>query len=150
MRWGSFSVYGLKLHLICSANRVPISYELTPANTPEVLIVEELLDEARLGGGTARKLFGDLAYRSGALGKALAARNVLLATERAERRPGVRQQVEVCFATLKRVFGMDGTLAKTLVGLAIRIVAKIAAYTYGCYVNRLLRRPQGRIKELWA
>jgi hypothetical protein len=30
------------------------------------------------------------------------------------------------------------------------IVAKIAAYTYGCYVNRLLGRPQGHIKELWA
>jgi len=23
-------------------------------------------------------------------------------------------------------------------------------YAYGCYVNRLLGRPQGRIKELWA
>jgi hypothetical protein len=45
---------------------------------------------------------------------------------------------------------MDDTLAKTLVGLATRIVAKIAAYTYGCYVNRLLGRPQGHIKELWA
>src|SRR5215216_2950889 len=29
VRWGSFAVYGLKLHLICSANRVPVSYELT-------------------------------------------------------------------------------------------------------------------------
>jgi hypothetical protein len=150
VRWGSFSVYGLKLHLICSANRIPLSYELTSANTPEVLLVEELLDDARLGEGTARRLFGDLAYRSRALGKALAGRNVLLATERAERKPALRQQVEVCFATLKRVFGMEGTLAKTLVGLATRIVAKIAAYTYGCYVNRLLGRPQGRIKELWA
>jgi len=26
----------------------------------------------------------------------------------------------------------------------------MAAYTYGFYVNRLLGRPQGRIKELWA
>ncbi len=25
LRWGSFSVYGVKLHLICSTNRVPIS-----------------------------------------------------------------------------------------------------------------------------
>jgi hypothetical protein len=36
------------------------------------------------------------------------------------------------------------------VGLATRIVAKIAAYTYGFYVNRLLGRAQGRIKSLWA
>jgi len=54
-------------------------------------------------------------------------------------------------AAIKGVFGIDDTLAKTLVGLASRIVAKIAAYTYdGCYVNRLLGRPQGHIKELWA
>jgi len=31
-----------------------------------------------------------------------------------------------------------------------RIAAKICAYTYGFHVNRLLDRPQGRIKELWA
>src|SRR5215212_3926771 len=28
VRWGSFSVYGVKLHLLCSTNRVPLSYEL--------------------------------------------------------------------------------------------------------------------------
>jgi hypothetical protein len=29
-------------------------------------------------------------------------------------------------------------------------VAKIAAYTFGLYINRLLGRAQGKIKELWA
>ncbi len=149
-RWGSFAVYGVKLHLLCAANRVPVSYEITPANAADVLLVGELLDAAGLGGGTARRLFGDLAYRSGPLAEALAERNVLMAVERADRRPATRQQVEVCFAALKGVFGMDGTLAKTLVGLATRVAAKVAAYTYGLYVNRLLGRPQGRIKELWA
>lgn len=150
VRWGSFALHGVKLHLICATNRVPVSYELTPANTPEVLLTEELLDGADLAGETARRLFADLAYRSEGLGKALAERGVLLATEKADRRPATRQQVEVCFAVLKGVFGMDGTLAKTLVGLATRIVAKVTAYTYGCYVNRFLGQPQGRIKELWA
>ncbi len=57
----------------------------------------------------------------------------------------------MCFAALKRVFGLGATtLAKTLVGLAVRVAAKVTAYTYGLYVNRLLGRPQGRIKELWA
>jgi len=41
-RWGSFAVYGVKLHLLCSANRVPLSYELTAANAADVLLVEEL------------------------------------------------------------------------------------------------------------
>lgn len=48
------------------------------------------------------------------------------------------------------MFGLGESLAKTLVGLATRIAAKMTAYTYGSYVNRLLGRPQGHIKELWA
>ena len=36
-RWGSFAVYGVKLHLLCATNRVPLSYELTAANTADVL-----------------------------------------------------------------------------------------------------------------
>jgi hypothetical protein len=151
VRWGSFALYGVKLHLLCSANRVPLSYELTSANVADVSLVRELVAAADLGeGDLARRLLGDLAYRSGELAKELAERGIVLATEKADRRPPVRQQVEVCFAALKRVFGMDGTLAKTLVGLATRIATKLAAYTYGLYVNRMLGRPQGRVKELWA
>ncbi|MDP9480937.1 MAG: transposase [Actinomycetota bacterium] len=149
--WGSFAVYGAKLHLLCSTNRVPLSYELTAANVADVKLVRELMEGAGLEEGTvARRLLGDLAYRSGELGEELAERGVQLATEKADRRPATRQQVEVCFAALKRVFGLGETLAKTLAGLVIRVAAKVTAYTYGLYVNRLFGRPQGRIKELWA
>ena len=149
VRWGSFAVYGVKLHLLCATNRIPISYELTTANIAEVRLVGELLGGAQLGEGLARRLLGDLAYRSEKLGATLADGGVSLVSE-CSRQHGVRQQAEVAFSTLKRVFGIERTLAKTLVGLATRIVAKIAAYTYGCYVNRLLGRPQGWIKALWA
>ncbi len=150
-RWGTFSVYGVKLHLLCSTNRVPISYELTAANAADVRLVRELLAGSGLEeGAVARKLLGDLAYRSARLEEELAGEGVVLAAERAEGRPAIRQQVEVCFSALKRVFGLGETLAKTIVGLATRIAAKVAAYTYGLYVNRLFGRPQGRIKELWA
>jgi Transposase DDE domain len=150
VRWGSFSVYGVKLHLLCSTNRVPISYELTPANIADVSLSEELINEAALGKGVARRLLGDLAYRSEELREALAEVDILLATERSERRRGVRQQVEIAFSSLKRVFGLGETLATTLIGLATRIAAKICAYTYAFVVNRVLGRPQGHIKELWA
>jgi hypothetical protein len=150
VRWGSFSVYGVKLHLLCATNRVPISYELTPANVADVRLAEELLAGARLGGGVARRVLGDLAYRSEELREALAEVGVLLATEPSERRSGVRQHIEIALSSLKRVFGLGETLATTLVGLASRIAAKICAYTYAFLVNRLLGRPQGRIKELWA
>jgi len=150
VRWGSFSVYGVKLHLLCASNGVPVCYELTPANVAEVRLTGELLAEAGLlGEEVGRRLLGDLAYRSEELEEALAECGVLLVTERS-RQHGRRQRIEVCFSSLKRVFGLGETLAKTLVGLATRIAAKVAAYTYGFLVNRLLGRPQGRIKELWA
>ncbi len=151
VRWGTFSVYGVKLHLLCSTNRVPISYELTPpANVADVSLAQELLVEAKLGEEVARRVFGDLAYRSEELREALAEVGVLLATEPSERRGGVRQHIEIAISSLKRVFGLGETLATTLVGLATRIAAKICAYTYAFLVNRRLDRPQGRIKELWA
>ncbi|MDQ5817946.1 MAG: transposase [Actinomycetota bacterium] len=150
VRWGSFSVYGVKLHLLCATNRVPLSYELTPAKVAEVGLTEELLAEAGLGEGVARRLLGDLAYRSAGLEEELAECGVLLVSGRADRRPGVRQQIEIALANLKRVFGLGETLATTLTGLATRIAAKITAYTYSFLVNRKLGRPQGRVKELWA
>jgi hypothetical protein len=150
VRWGSFSVYGVKLHLICATNGVPLSYELTPANVADVRVAEELINEAALGEGVARKLLGDLAYRSKELRDDLAEVGILLASEPSERRRGLRQRIEISISSLKRVFGVGETLATTLVGLATRIAAKICAYTYAFLVNRILGRSQGRIKELWA
>jgi hypothetical protein len=150
IRWGPFSVYGVKLHLICATNGVPISYELTPANVAELTLTEELLEEAALGDGVARRLVGDLAYRSEDLKETLSEVGILLQTERAQRQTGLRQRIGIAFWSLKRVFGLGETLARTLIGLATRIAAKITAYTYAFLVNRLLGRPQGRIKELWA
>jgi hypothetical protein len=151
VRWGSFSVYGVKLHLLCSTNRVPISYELTPANVADLSLTEELLAEADLGEELARKLLGDLAYRSQELEEELAESGiVLLSSEASARRPGVRQQIEIALSSLKRIFGLGETLATTLVGLATRIAAKMTAYTYAFLINRMMGRPQGKIKELWA
>ena len=150
VRWGSFSVYGIKLHLICATNRVPVSYELTSANVADLTLTKELLGEAGLSEEAARRLLGDLAYRSEKLKEELAEVGIVLATEKAERRSGVRQQVEIAISSLKRVFGVGETLARTIIGLVTRIAAKITAYTYGFLVNRRLGRPQGRIKELWA
>ena len=149
-RWGSFSVYGVKLHLLAATNGVPISHELTPANVADLTLTEELLEEAALGDGVARRLLGDLAYRSEDLKESLCEVGILLQTERAQRQPGVRQRIEIAFSSLKRVLGLGETLATTLTGLATRIAAKIAAYTYAFLVNRHLDRPQGHIKELWA
>ena len=94
---------------------------------------------------------GDLAYQSKDLQEELASLGIVLVTSEASwRRPGLRQQVELAFSSLKRVFGLGETLATPIIGLASRIVAKITAYTYAFYINRLLGRPRDRIKELWV
>jgi hypothetical protein len=79
VRCGSFAVYGVKLHLLCSTNRIPLSYELTSANVADVSLVRELVAGAGLGEGElARRLLGDLAYRSGELSVELAERGIVL------------------------------------------------------------------------
>jgi Transposase DDE domain len=118
-------------------------------NVAEVRLTEELLSEANLRDDLARRLLGDLAYRSEALEHALAECGISLVTERSDQR-GERQRIEIALSSLKWVFGLGWTLATTLVGLASRIAAKICAYTYGFQIHRLLGRAQGRIKELWA
>jgi hypothetical protein len=45
-------VYGVKLHLLCATNGVPLSYELTAANVAEVRLTEELLAGAEFWGRT--------------------------------------------------------------------------------------------------
>jgi hypothetical protein len=148
VRWGSFCVYGVKFHLLCATNRVPISYELTPANVADLSLTEELLAEANLGEEVARKLLADLAYQSQDLEEELAELGIaLLSSEASARRPGVRQQIEICFSSLKRIFGLGETLATTLVGLVTRIAAKMTAYTYAFLIKKAVgsssRKDQG-------
>jgi hypothetical protein len=61
VRWDSFSIYGVKLHMMCATNRIPVSYELALAGVTDVLLVEELLEEAnseakRRGGSSGTLL----------------------------------------------------------------------------------------------
>jgi hypothetical protein len=77
----------------------------------------------------------------------LAESGVRLVTERAKQH-GARQRIEISLSSLKRVFRLGETLATTLTRLLTRIAAKVAAYTYAFWINRLLGRPQGQIKDL--
>jgi hypothetical protein len=54
----------------------------------EVGLVEELLEEADLSHGVARRLLGALAYRSESLREELAEAGIALASETAERLRG--------------------------------------------------------------
>ncbi len=60
VRWDSFfSVYGVKLHLlICATNRVPLSYELTPANNRGLLRERGTHRRGGFGGGGSEEAPG--------------------------------------------------------------------------------------------
>ena len=90
VRWGSFLLYGVKLHILRATNRVPLSHELTAANVadqPDQGANPEA--DLLLGEDVARKQFGDLVYRSGELEQTLAESGILLVSERANQR-GIR------------------------------------------------------------
>ena len=72
MRWGSFSVFGVKFHLVRATNGVPSPTSLPPQTSQTSRLTEELISEAKLDEGRARRLLGDLAYRSEELREALA------------------------------------------------------------------------------
>ena len=53
----------------------------------------------------------------------------------------IRLVIESVFATLKRQMRLEEHLAKTLPGLAQRIVQRLLALTLGMFLNTLLGRP---------
>jgi predicted ATPase len=80
------------------------------------------------------------------LGELLKEREMLLFLDNFEQVVEAAPQVAELLAVCLRL----KVLATTLVGLATRIAAKMTAYTYAFLVNRVLGRPQGKIKDLWA
>jgi hypothetical protein len=63
---------------LCATNRVPLTYELSSANVADLSLTEELFAEASfLGEDLARRLLGDLAYRSQELEEDLAELGIL-------------------------------------------------------------------------
>ena len=71
---------------------------------------------------------------------------MLLAIERARRRPGLGQQAKAAFSALERLLRYGETLANTPVSLATRSAGEVCAYTYAFHVDRLLGRAQGRVE----
>jgi hypothetical protein len=141
--------------MLCATKGVPrISYdELTAANVAEVRLRKELLEEAQLGEEVARRLLADLAYRGEDLAEELAGSGIALVTP--ARPAGGEEGSDSKYRD--RLFELEGSLwSRRDVGDDHHrageqdLKAKMTAYTNAFYINRLLGRPQGTIKELWA
>ena len=138
--------WGLRLLLICDRRGAPLGYDLRPANENER---EGVFALASAHPGSL--LFADAGHRGREHHESLHLVGVELivpARHRLGERPPaeiskarIRLVIESVFATLKRQMRMEDHLAKTLPGLAQRIVQRLLALTLGMFLNTLLGRP---------
>ena len=148
VRWGSFSVYGVKLHLLCATNRVPLSYELTAANVAEARSTRELVEAADLGRALRAGFSGTWSTAVGTGGGTARGRcalgNRALPARWQKAAGGDRFGEPQAGVPPRRNVGDHPR------GARHQDRGEDHAYPYGFLLNRLLGRPQGRIKELWA
>ena len=138
--------WGVRLLLVSDRLGTPLGYDLRPANENER---EGVFCLACAHPGSL--LFADAGHRGREHHESLGLVGVQLVVpdkhRLGERPPAevmkarIRLVIESVFATLKRQMRMEDHLAKTLPGLAQRIVQRLLALTLGMFINRLLGRP---------
>ena len=137
--------WGYKCIMLVTAGGIPVAFELVPANTDERDAAEEVLHAANPGSIALgdkgfideerqenwKKCYGVTLY-------------TYKRKNQHEQNPPVvqqllsenRRQIETTFSSLDRVEGLEDHGAKTVLGLATRTIAKIAAYTFRKYLLR--------------
>lgn len=137
--------WGFRLYLICSADGMPIGWELAAANIGERVVATEMLDRIPVAGHTviadknfAGRQFEQLMADHGA--------HFLRPDRKNEpRRHGslgaVRQWIESTFWTCKGQLGLERHGARTLTGLGARIGLRLLALAAGIWHNHLTGQP---------
>jgi len=138
--------WGMRLLLVSDRRGTPLGYDLRPANENER---EGVFQLACAHPGSL--LFADAGHRGREYHESLQLVGVELivpARHRLGERPPaeinkarIRLVIESVFATLKRQMRLEEHLAKTLPGLAQRVVQRLLALTLGMFINTLLGRP---------
>jgi len=138
--------WGVRLLLVSDRHGAPLGYDLRPANENER---EGVFQLACAHPGSP--LFADAGHRGREHHESLRLVGVeLIVPDKhrlGERSPAeinkarIRLVIESVFATLKRQMRLEDHLAKTLPGLAQRIVQRLLALTLGMFINSLLGRP---------
>lgn len=140
-------VWGMRLVVICDRKGVPVGYDLAGPKTGQ-----ERESAFRLASAHPHSLlFADGGFWGAEYRRTMELIDVQLITpakHRLGQRPPseiakarVRLVIESVFANLKRQMRLEDHLAKTLPGLAQRIVQRLLALTLGIYVNFLTGRP---------
>ena len=149
-------VYGFKLHLLISHSGLILDFALAPANHNDGTLTAQLLtDKAGL------TVLGDKGYINGPLQAHLATEDdlTLLTPKRKNQLAQLpaaltrainhfRQVIETVNSQLVEQFQLQRNRAKSVSGLCARVQAKLAAHTFGLYLNHLLGRPLRALADL--
>jgi len=134
-------VWGIRLVVICDSKGVPLGYDLAGPKTGQ-----ERESAFRLASAHPHSLlFADGGFWGAEYGRTMELIDVQLITpakHKLGQRPAseiakarIRLVIESVFANLKRQMRLEDHLAKTLAGLAQRIVQRLLALTLGIYLN---------------
>ena len=138
--------WGMRLLLVSDRRGAPVGYDLKPANENER---EGVFQLATAHPDTI--LFADAGHRGAEHHQSLHLAGVELIVpdkhQLGQRPPTevtkarIRLVIESVFSTLKGQMRMEDHLAKTLAGLAQRVVQRLFALTLGMLINTLIGRP---------
>lgn len=150
--------FGLRLHSLITDQGALVGFALTPANASEREAAEEMLCEH-----AGQAVLADNGYCGASMAEAAKRQGHTLSTSPkpseapASRAEAVarrwlrakRDLIESVFNVLADQFKLETTRARSLWGVASRIVAKLLAFNMSILLNRLLGRADLAIKDLY-
>lgn len=146
--------FGFKLHLLITPRGIPTNFDLTPANIPDGKMLEELTCEYR-----HLVILADMGYLDQEKKQRLMKQNKVLITPYRKNQKQknsaferkllkLRKKIETVFSQLKDQMNLAKTRAKSLLGLASRIIGIITSFTLAVYINSLKGNGLLKIKSL--
>jgi transposase len=144
--------WGLRLHLVTTTAGLPITFALTNPKTDERTVVRDLLetDTALLADRAGQTILADKGYRSAELDAFITGHGAALirpAFRNETPRPGhqflkpLRQIIESVNQTLKAQLDLERHAARSLAGVAARVLQRLLALTAIIWHNEHTNQP---------
>lgn len=150
--------YGTKLHLLINKYGVPTTAAVTRPSVFDSVVVSQMLENR-----TNLIVLGDKAYSGKPLREQLLREQKVLLVAPAKAYPGHQNSpsekyalrkgrllIESVINMLKSHLQLGKILAKTELGLLVRIQRKLTAFVMAIYINKKLNRPGLAVKSLVA
>lgn len=146
--------FGFKLNLLTTTSGIPTNFDLTAANIHDGKMIDDLIqDYERL------IILADKGYIDQEKQQCLKKQNKILITpyrknqkqknsQLEQKLLKLRRKIETVFSQLKDQMNLAKTNARSLLGLATRIIGIITSFTLAIYINSLKGRKLLKIKSL--